>query len=141
MRNKAIRYNPFYFCCKQFNMSVTTTISNYNGALQQPLQSGFSASSTAQEVIKGIDLHGKTAIVTGGYAGIGLETVKILSGAGAKVWVPARDLSKATSHVTGIPNVTVMQMDLMDAASIERFAHAFLATGEPLHLLINNAGI
>lgn len=57
------------------------------------------------------------------------------------VWVPARDVLKATSNVTGIPNVTVKHMDLMDAASIEHFANAFLASGEPLHLLINNAGI
>jgi NAD(P)-dependent dehydrogenase (short-subunit alcohol dehydrogenase family) len=122
-------------------MSQTATVNNYNGALQQPLGSGFSASSTALEVIKGIDLHGKNAIVTGGYAGIGLETVKALSGAGASVWVPARDVSKAVNKVTGIPHVAVKQMDLMDAASIEHFANAFLATGEPLHLLINNAGI
>lgn len=122
-------------------MSPTATVNNYNGALQQPLLSGFSASSTAMEVIKGIDLHGKTAIVTGGYAGIGLETVKVLTSAGARVWVPARDIAKAANNVAGIPNVTVKQMNLMDAASIESFANAFLATGEPLHLLINNAGI
>ena len=55
---------------------------NYQGALQQPLQSGFSATSTASQVIRGINLSGKTAIVTGGNAGIGLETVKTLAAAG-----------------------------------------------------------
>lgn len=114
---------------------------NYNGALQQPINSGFTATSTAQEVIKGIDLTGKTAIVTGGYAGIGLETVKVLVSAGAEVIVPARDLQKASANLAGIKNVSIKAMDLMAPASIDAFATDFLETGSPLHLLINNAGI
>jgi len=141
MHNKTARQNPFYFCCKQLNMLTATKNNNYNGALQQPLHSGFSAASTAMEVIKGIDLYGKTAIVTGGYAGIGLETVKALSKANAAIWVPARDPEKATKNLAGISNVTVKPMDLMDPASIERFASEFITSGNPLHLLINNAGI
>ncbi|HEY9048521.1 MAG TPA: SDR family NAD(P)-dependent oxidoreductase [Ohtaekwangia sp.] len=117
-----------------------TSISNYNGALQKPIQSGFTATSTAEEVIKGIDLHGKVAIVTGGYTGIGLETVRILAEAGAEVWVPARSMAKAASNVN-IPNVKLAEMDLMQPGSIDAFATKFLATGKPLHLLINNAGI
>lgn len=114
---------------------------NYNGALQTPLKSGFNATSTASEVIKGISLTGKTIIVTGGYAGIGLETVKVFAAAGANITVPARDTSKAAANLHGIPNVTVQAMDLMDAASIDRFAEKFLATHNQLHLLVNNAGI
>jgi NAD(P)-dependent dehydrogenase (short-subunit alcohol dehydrogenase family) len=114
---------------------------NYNGALQQPIGSGFSATSTAADVIKGIDLTGKTAIVTGGYAGIGLETVKTFVGAGAKVIVPARDVEKAAKNLDGVENVIVEAMDLMDPASIDAFAARFLATGSPLHILVNNAGI
>lgn len=114
---------------------------NYNGALQKPLGSGFTATSTTADVIKGISLTGKTAIVTGGYAGIGLETVKTFVEAGAEVWVPARDVNKAAKNLEGISNVTIEQMDLMDAASIDAFADRFLATGKPLHLLVNNAGI
>lgn len=114
---------------------------NYNGALQQPLNSGFNAQSTAEDVMQGINLSGKTAIVTGGYAGIGLETVKALAAAGANVIVPARDISKAVKNLEGIPNITVEQMDLMYPASIDAFAQKFMATGSPLHLLINNAGI
>ncbi|OQP57620.1 oxidoreductase [Niastella vici] len=114
---------------------------NYNGALQQPIQSGFNATSTTHDVIKGIDLTGKTAIVTGGYAGIGLETVKTFVAAGAKVIVPARDIQKATSSLRAVPSVTIEKMDLMDPESIDRFAQEFLAANNTLHLLVNNAGI
>jgi NAD(P)-dependent dehydrogenase (short-subunit alcohol dehydrogenase family) len=121
-------------------MKTTIALDNYNGRLQHPLVSGFTATSTTADVIAGIDLRGKIAIVTGGYAGIGLETVRTLVCAGAEVWVPARDTAKAQKNIN-LPGVTVKTMDLMDPASIDRFAEQFLATGKPLHLLINNAGI
>jgi NAD(P)-dependent dehydrogenase (short-subunit alcohol dehydrogenase family) len=114
---------------------------NYKGALQQHTSSGFNATSTTQDVIKGIDLKGKIAIVTGGNTGIGLETVKTLIGAGATVIVPARDVEKAKKNLQGIPNVEIEELDLFDPASIDAFAQKFLASGRPLHLLINNAGI
>ena len=78
---------------------------NYQGALQQPIGSGFNARSTANDVIKGIDLTGKIAIVTGGNAGIGLETTKVLAAAGATVIVLARDTEKAKKNLEGIANV------------------------------------
>jgi NAD(P)-dependent dehydrogenase (short-subunit alcohol dehydrogenase family) len=116
---------------------------------QQPIGSGFGAASTAAEVIRGIDLSGKTAIVTGGYAGIGLETLRVLAEAGATVIVPARDKAKAAVALQGIGKaggrglngVELFEMDLMDPASIDAFATAFLATNRPLHILVNNAGI
>ncbi|RYY29534.1 MAG: SDR family NAD(P)-dependent oxidoreductase [Chitinophagaceae bacterium] len=114
---------------------------NYQGALQQPINSGFDKMSTAADVIAGIDLTGKVAIVTGGSTGIGLETAKTLAAAGATVIVPARDIAKATANLKGIENVEVFPMDLMNQASIDAFAQLFLASGRPLHLLINNAGI
>ena len=114
---------------------------NYQGALQKPLGSGFNAQSTSNEVIKGIDLTGKIAIVTGGNTGIGLETVKTLAGAGAAVIVPARDVEKAKRNLAGIPNVEIEEMDLMNPASIDAFAQKFRNSGRVLHLLINNAGI
>lgn len=115
--------------------------SNYMGALQKPIGSGFNAKSTSTEVIKGIDLKGKITIVTGGNTGIGLETTKTLANAGATVIVPARDIEKAKKNLEDIPNVEIEQMDLMNPNSIDKFAEKFIASGKPLHLLINNAGI
>ncbi|MBI3221389.1 MAG: SDR family NAD(P)-dependent oxidoreductase [Bacteroidetes bacterium] len=114
---------------------------NYQGALQKPTGSGFNATSTASDVIKGIDLTGKIAIVTGGNTGIGLETTKTLAAAGATVIVPARDVDKAKRNLTGIANVELEILDLMNPHSIDAFAEKFLASGRSLHLLINNAGI
>jgi len=115
--------------------------SNYNGAAQKPVNSGFTATSTSGDVIKGTDLTGKIAIVTGGYTGIGLETSKILAAAGATVIVPARSIEKARENLDGIAHVEIEVLDLMNPDSINAFAEKFLASGRPLHLLINNAGI
>ncbi|MDJ1482239.1 SDR family NAD(P)-dependent oxidoreductase [Cytophagaceae bacterium YF14B1] len=114
---------------------------NYQGALQQPVGSGFNAKSTTTEVIKGIDLSGKIAIVTGGNTGIGLETTRTLAAAGATVIVPARDIEKAKRNLEGVDNVELEPMDLMNPDSIDAFAKKFIDSGRPLHLLINNAGI
>ncbi|WP_276371698.1 SDR family NAD(P)-dependent oxidoreductase [Chryseolinea sp. H1M3-3] len=122
-------------------MTQTKTLDNYNGQLQKAVGSGFTASSTASDVINGIDLTGKVAIVTGGNAGIGLETTKIMAAAGATVIVPARDIKKAKKNLEGIANVELAPMDLMSPKSIDAFAENFLASGRALHLLINNAGI
>lgn len=108
---------------------------------QSPIGSGFGAASTAAEVIRGRDLRGKIAIVTGGYAGIGLETTRALRSAGAKVVVPARDRDKAARALQGLGDVEIAAMDLIDPASIDSFAEMFLASGRTLHILVNNAGI
>jgi len=122
-------------------MKTELEIDNYNGKLQKPIHSGFNATSTATDVIRGINLTGKVAIVTGGSAGIGLETTKVLAAAGATVIVPARDVEKAKKNLQSIGKVEVASMDLIDPRSIDAFAEKFLASGRPLHLLINNAGI
>ncbi|GAB3978883.1 SDR family NAD(P)-dependent oxidoreductase [Spirosoma terrae] len=114
---------------------------NNQGALQRPLGTGFNAQSTTSDVIAGIDLTGKVAIVTGGNAGIGVETTRTLAAAGATVIVPARDVEKARKNLEGIANVEIEAMDMMNPASIDAFAEKFLASGRPLHILINNAGI
>src|SRR5258708_8744353 len=109
--------------------------------MQQPIGSGFGAASTADDVIKGIDLSGKVAIGTGGYSGIGLETVRTLRLDGARVIVQTRDHNKAILAVEGIDGVEIEAMDLMDPASIDVFAGKFIASGRPLHILVNSAGI
>jgi NAD(P)-dependent dehydrogenase (short-subunit alcohol dehydrogenase family) len=114
---------------------------NNGGSLQHPLKTGFNARSTTADVIKGIDLTGKVAIVTGGNTGIGLETTKTLASAGATVIVPARDVEKANRNLQGIDRVEIAAMDMMDPKSIDAFAAKFLLSGRPLHILINNAGI
>jgi NAD(P)-dependent dehydrogenase (short-subunit alcohol dehydrogenase family) len=115
--------------------------SNYNGVLQQPVNSGFTGASTAGDVINGINLSGKVAIVTGGNTGIGLETTKTLAAAGATVIVGARDIHKAKANLQGMGSIELAALDLMNPDSIDLFAENFLASGRPLHLLINNAGI
>jgi NAD(P)-dependent dehydrogenase (short-subunit alcohol dehydrogenase family) len=121
--------------------TATAEINNYNGKLQMAIGSGFNATSTASEVIKGINLTGKVAIVTGGNTGIGLETTKVLAEAGATVIVPARDAEKAKKNLQGIATVELASLDLINPTSIDAFAGKFLASGRALHLLINNAGI
>jgi NAD(P)-dependent dehydrogenase (short-subunit alcohol dehydrogenase family) len=108
---------------------------------QSPLRSSFGFASTARDVIGGRSLNGQVAVVTGGYAGIGLETTRVLADAGATVVIPVRSPDKARTAVAGIPRVELAPMDLADPASIDAFAHAFVASRRPLHLLINNAGI
>ena len=108
---------------------------------QKPIGSGFGAATGAAEVIAGLDLSGKTAIVTGGYSGLGLVVAKTLAGAGADVIVPARNQAKARETMAGAAGLTLEPMDLMDPASIDAFAERFLASGRPLHFLINCAGV
>ncbi|MEU4290346.1 oxidoreductase [Kribbella sp. NPDC026596] len=109
--------------------------------LQEPIDSGFGAASTAADVVRGLDLTGRTAIVTGGYSGLGLETVRVLRLAGAEVIVPARDVDRAGKAVAALDGVRVAPMDLLDQDSIDTFADSFLADGKPLHILVNSAGI
>lgn len=108
---------------------------------QQPLNSGFGFNSTAMQVIAGIDLRGKTAIVTGGHNGIGLETTKALVSAGATVVVGARDMDKARRNLRDVAQTEVLPLDLSDPTSIDRFVTQFLEIGRPLEILINNAGV
>lgn len=108
---------------------------------QIPIGSGFGAFTTASEVIRGIDLSGKIAIVTGGYSGLGLETTRVLRSAGARVIVPARNLDKAKTQLQAIEGVEIEPMDLIDPASIENFTRRFLESGQPLHILVNSAAV
>jgi NAD(P)-dependent dehydrogenase (short-subunit alcohol dehydrogenase family) len=108
---------------------------------QAPIHSGFGPTTTAREAVAGIDLSGKVAVVTGGYSGIGLETTRALAEAGATVIVPARNPDKARKALNAIPRVEQSRLNLLDPGSIDAFASEFLASGRPLDMLINNAGI
>lgn len=109
---------------------------------QQPMGSGFGARTTAREALGGRDLSGKIAIVTGGYSGLGLETTRALAEAGATVIVPARTPDKARAALEGVGGKVEQEaLDLADPASIDAFGQRFLASGRPLHVLINNAAI
>jgi NAD(P)-dependent dehydrogenase (short-subunit alcohol dehydrogenase family) len=108
---------------------------------QHKIGSGFGARSTTDDVLRGIDLSGKLAIVTGGYSGLGLETTRALAGAGAHVVVPARRPAIAQDAVAGIDGVEVDELDLADLDSVREFADRFAASGRDIDLMINNAGI
>lgn len=109
---------------------------------QQPLNSGFGLETTAAEVMRGVELHGKTAVVTGGYSGIGLEVVKALTAAGAQVIVPARSVSKANEALASAGlAAAVVRMDLADLASVYECAADIGGACNAVHYLFNNAGI
>jgi NAD(P)-dependent dehydrogenase (short-subunit alcohol dehydrogenase family) len=106
--------------------------------------SPFGFASTALEVVEGIDLHGRRALVTGAAGGIGVETARALAAAGAETIIAARDVTAAervaadVRATTGNPAVSVARVDLLDRGSIDRLV---ASVPGPLHLLINNAGV
>ncbi|WP_028934322.1 SDR family NAD(P)-dependent oxidoreductase [Pseudonocardia spinosispora] len=108
---------------------------------QRPIGSGFDARSTSGDVLDGIDLSGKLALVTGGYSGIGLETTRALVAAGAHVVVPARRPDQAKEALDGIADVEIAELDLGDLESVRAFADGFLATGRGIDIVINSAAI
>ena len=108
---------------------------------QKNLNSGFGAKSEPSEILDGINLSGKTAIVTGGYSGIGIETTRALSEAGASVIIPARRPEEAILALDGIISKDhIYEMDLSDLDSIKRFTD-LVNKNLSLNILINNAGI
>ncbi|MCO5973523.1 SDR family NAD(P)-dependent oxidoreductase [Actinoallomurus soli] len=110
-------------------------------AKQQRIGSGFGARSTAGDVLAGMDLSGRTALVTGGYSGLGLEITRALSGAGAHVIVPARRRAAAETAQRDVPRTEVRELDLADLESVRMFAERILETGRTLDVVIANAGI
>jgi NAD(P)-dependent dehydrogenase (short-subunit alcohol dehydrogenase family) len=105
------------------------------------LRTPFTFHSTADEVIAGVDLTGRRVLITGGASGIGLETTRVLAGAGADVTVAVRDVDAAARALAGIGldrAVHIVHLDLLDRASIAACAASWRG---PLHVLINNAGV
>jgi len=109
---------------------------------QKPIDTGLGARPEADEILDGIDLSGKTVLVTGGYSGIGLETVRALVKAGAHVHVPARRKAQARDMLDGIiAPEQIGDMDLGDLPSVEKFAADFLSQHDKLDILIGNAAV
>jgi len=113
-------------------------------AMSDRITTAFTAESTAAEVIAGVDLTGRRAIVTGGASGIGVETARALADAGAEVTLAVRDSGAGDRTAaditdgTGNKQVFVVPLDLADQASVGAFVAAWEG---PLHILVNNAGI
>ena len=107
-------------------------------------QNPFGFTSTASEVLAGVDLSGKTMIVTGGASGIGIETVKSLAAAGASVTIAARrvdaaeEVAKGLRTETGNSKIDVRPLDVANLQSVRTFVEDW---DKPIHALVNNAGI
>ncbi|MFF4601373.1 SDR family NAD(P)-dependent oxidoreductase [Streptomyces sp. NPDC001339] len=108
---------------------------------QQPLGSPFSATSTAEDVMAGLGLSGVTAVVTGGYSGLGLETTRGLAAAGARVIVPARRPGVARDALKDVDGCEVIPMDLTDFGSVRAAAAQIGDTLDRLDLLMAIAGV
>ncbi|WP_224962696.1 SDR family NAD(P)-dependent oxidoreductase [Geomonas subterranea] len=118
----------------------------YNGLIlpdshQHPLDSEFNHDTEAKDVVKGLDLSGKTVVLTGGHSGTGREAAKALAGAGATIIALARDVKRARQNLRGLSNCVVEYVDLLEPASIKAFVDKILKSGSPIHILINSAGI
>ena len=100
----------------------------------------FGPDTTATEVLEGVDLSGRTALVTGASAGLGVETVKALAGAGARVLGAVRDRGKAERVLAGL-DVELVDLDLADLESVRACAKEVQSRVDALHLLVNNAGV
>ncbi|WP_052849476.1 SDR family NAD(P)-dependent oxidoreductase [Streptomyces avicenniae] len=108
------------------------------------IQTGFGFATRADEVLAGVDLSGRRAVVTGANSGIGVETARALAGAGAEVTLAVRrpeagrPIAADITATTGNAHVRVEQLDLADLASVTAFGGRWSG---PLHILVNNAGI
>jgi len=109
-----------------------------------PITTSFGFRTTAAEVVAGVDLTGKRAIVTGASSGIGIETARALAGAGAAVTLAVRDLdagARAAADIAamaGREDLDVAELDLTRPASVTAFAAAWRGS---LDILVNNAGV
>ncbi|TXG70952.1 hypothetical protein EZV62_005887 [Acer yangbiense] len=109
--------------------------------------SGFSPSSTAEQVTQGIHGTALTAIVTGASSGIGTETARVLALRGVRVVMAVRNMEAGSQVRDAIvkenpsANVHAMELDLSSIASVRKFAADYKSSGLPLNILINNAGI
>ena len=107
----------------------------------------FGYRTTAAETVEGISLAGKQAIVTGGYSGLGLETVRALAGAGAQVTIAVRDKTRGDETARelnaelGEDRVSAAALDLGSLSSVRDFAQLYVSQHGALHILVNNAAV
>lgn len=110
-------------------------------------RSQFGHETTTDQVLEGIDLRGKVAIVTGSSGGLGAEAARGLASKGAAVTITARDMAKGEAVAdrirasTGNDAIEVRPLELGSPESIRLFAKNWLADHDALHILINNAGV
>ena len=115
--------------------------------MSESARGGFGHDTTTAEVLEGIDLNGKLALVTGGSGGLGAETARALASKGARIVITARDVAKGEEVAreiqasTGNDSVEVEELELGSLASIRAFADRFLARRDPVQILVNNAGV
>ena len=115
--------------------------------MNESSRGGFGHDTTPTEVLEGIDLDGKLALVTGASGGLGAETARALASKGARVVITARDVAKGEGVAEGIrasagnDGIEVEELDLGSLASVRAFADRFLAHHDALQILVNNAGV
>ena len=107
----------------------------------------FDATSSTDDVIAGVSLQGKVALVTGASAGLGTETARVLAAAGAEVILVARDEEKLAQVAADLraqqptAQLHIQRMDLADLESVRAASTEILQRFPKIHLLINNAGV
>lgn len=107
-----------------------------------PQKSGFNRRSTAEQVTEGIDLNGKTVLITGVNSGLGFESMRVLAKRGAHVIGAARTLEKAAEACGKIAGKTTpIACELSDLGDVARCADEINAMNTPIDILMCNAGI
>ncbi len=116
-------------------MSIVAMIRGRRGA------SGFGYASTAEEVTEGINLSGKTALVTGVNSGLGQETARVLAMRGAHIIAVARSMEKAEAAAAELGDATPVACELSSPASVRACVASVSALDREIDMLICNAGI
>jgi NAD(P)-dependent dehydrogenase (short-subunit alcohol dehydrogenase family) len=108
----------------------------------------FGSTSTADDVLEGVELRGKRVLVTGVSAWLGVETARTLAAHGAEVVGAARDLNKARTATEQVRaqaasggGLELVELDLASLTSVRACADALVSLGKPFDLIIANAGI
>jgi len=138
----------FFRFCGYFALFSSILIGLAFYVINLPGKNGFGRLTPGEDVVPSdLDLTNKNVIVTGGYSGIGIDTVRVLASHNASVWVPTRDMKKCEQAIKKIKEITkkdkiyCMKCDLSSLQSVRDFATEWKKLNLPLNILINNAGI